>query len=51
VDSNKETQRINNQPIELIKAKEFLTVRDVCQLFFYQEFVILLAADNFTFSS
>jgi excisionase family DNA binding protein len=30
--SNKETQRIKNQPIEELKAKEFLTVREVAQL-------------------
>ena len=30
--SNKETERIRNRPIEDIKAKEFLTVRDVARL-------------------
>ena len=30
--SNKETQRIRNQPIEELKAKEFLTVREVARL-------------------
>lgn len=30
--SNKETQRIKSQPIEELKAKEFLTVRDVASL-------------------
>lgn len=30
--SNKETQRIKNQPIEELKAKEFLTVREVASL-------------------
>ena len=30
--SNKETQRIKTQPIEQLKAKEFLTVREVSQL-------------------
>src|SRR5665647_331842 len=30
--SNKETQRIKTQPIEDIKAKEFLTVRNVATL-------------------
>lgn len=30
--SNTETQRIINQPIEQLKAKEFLTVREVAQL-------------------
>ena len=30
--SNKETQRIKNQPIEELKAKEFLTVREVSSL-------------------
>ena len=30
--SNKETQRIKNKPIEEIKAKEFLTVREVAYL-------------------
>ena len=30
--SNKETQRIKNQPIENLKAKEFLTVREVASL-------------------
>lgn len=30
--SNKETQRIKNQPIEELKAKEFLTVREVAHL-------------------
>ena len=30
--SNKQTQRIKNQPIEELKAKEFLTVREVAQL-------------------
>lgn len=30
--SNKETQRIKTQPIEELKAKEFLTVRDVARL-------------------
>ncbi len=30
--SNKETQTIKNKPIEELKAKEFLTVRDVAQL-------------------
>lgn len=30
--SNKETQRIKNQPIEELKAKEFLTVREVARL-------------------
>jgi len=30
--SNKETQRIKNQPIEQLKAKEFLTVRDAAIL-------------------
>ena len=30
--SNTETTRIKNQPIEQIKAKEFLTVREVAQL-------------------
>lgn len=30
--SDKETQRIKNQPIEEIKAKEFLTVRDTATL-------------------
>ena len=31
-ESNKETQRIKNQPIEELKAKEFLTVREVARL-------------------
>jgi excisionase family DNA binding protein len=31
-ESNKETQRIKSQPIEELKAKEFLTVRDVARL-------------------
>ncbi len=31
-DSNKQTQRIKNQPIEELKAKEFLTVREVARL-------------------
>ena len=30
--SNTETTRIKNQPIEQLKAKEFLTVREVAQL-------------------
>ena len=30
--SNKETQRTKNQPIEELKAKEFLTVREVARL-------------------
>jgi len=30
--SNKETQRIKNKPIEELKAKEFLTVREVSRL-------------------
>ena len=30
--SNKETQRIKTQPIEELKAKEFLTVRDIATL-------------------
>ena len=30
--SNKQTQRIKNQPIEELKAKEFLTVREVARL-------------------
>lgn len=30
--SNKETQRIKDQPIEELKAKEFLTVREVARL-------------------
>ncbi|HKK41291.1 MAG TPA: helix-turn-helix domain-containing protein [Bacteroidales bacterium] len=30
--SNKETQRIKSQPMEELKAKEFLTVRDVSRL-------------------
>jgi excisionase family DNA binding protein len=30
--SNNETQRIKNQPIEELKAKEFLTVREVARL-------------------
>ena len=30
--SNKETQRIKNQPFEELKAKEYLTVRDVSRL-------------------
>ena len=30
--SNKETQRIKTQPIEELKAKEFLTVRDIASL-------------------
>ena len=30
--SNKETQRIKSQPIEELKTKEFLTVRDVARL-------------------
>lgn len=30
--SNKETQRIKNRPIEELKAKEFLTVRDIAAL-------------------
>ena len=30
--SNKETQRIKTQPIEELKAKEFLTVRELAQL-------------------
>ena len=30
--SNKETQRIKSQPIEELKAKEFLTVREVARL-------------------
>ena len=30
--SNKETQRIKNQPIEELKAKEILTVREVARL-------------------
>jgi len=30
--SNKETQRIKNKPIEELKAKEFLTVREVARL-------------------
>ena len=30
--SNKETERIRNRPIEELKAKEFLTVRDVAHL-------------------
>lgn len=33
--SNKETQRIKNQPIEELKAKEFLTVREVARLLNY----------------
>jgi excisionase family DNA binding protein len=31
-ESNKETQRIKNKPIEELKAKEFLNVREVAQL-------------------
>ncbi len=31
-ESNKETQRIKSQPIEELKAKEFLTVRDIATL-------------------
>ena len=31
-ESNRETQRIKNQPIEELKAKEFLTVREVARL-------------------
>ena len=31
-ESNKETQRIKNQPMEELKAKEFLTVREVARL-------------------
>lgn len=31
-ESNKQTQRIKNQPIEELKAKEFLTVREVARL-------------------
>ena len=31
-ESNKETQRIKTQPIEVLKAKEFLKVRDVATL-------------------
>jgi excisionase family DNA binding protein len=30
--SNEQTQRIKNQPIEDLKAKEFLTVREVARL-------------------
>lgn len=30
--TNTETKRIKNQPIEQLKAKEFLTVREVAQL-------------------
>jgi excisionase family DNA binding protein len=30
--SNKETQRIRSQPIEILKAKEFLTVKDIATL-------------------
>jgi excisionase family DNA binding protein len=30
--SNEETQRIKNQPIEQLKAKEYLTVQDVAAL-------------------
>lgn len=30
--SNKETERIKSQPIEELKAKEFLTVREVARL-------------------
>jgi len=30
--SNNETQRIKNQPVEELKAKEFLTVREVARL-------------------
>ena len=30
--SNKETQRIKSQPIEELKAKEFLTVKEVARL-------------------
>lgn len=30
--SNKETRQIKNQPIEQLKAKEFLTVREVARL-------------------
>lgn len=30
--SNKETQRIKTQPIEILRAKEFLTVREVASL-------------------
>ena len=30
--SNRETQRIKNQPIEELKTKEFLTVREVAHL-------------------
>jgi len=30
--SNKETQRLKNQPVEALKAKEFLTVREVAFL-------------------
>ena len=30
--SNKQTQQIKNQPIEELKAKEFLTVREVARL-------------------
>jgi len=30
--SNRETQRIKNQPIEELKAKEFLTVREAARL-------------------
>jgi len=31
-ESNKQTQRIKTKPIEELKAKEFLTVRDVAKL-------------------
>lgn len=31
-DSNNQTQRIKNKPIEELKAKEFLTVRDAAKL-------------------
>ena len=30
--SNIETQRIKNQPIEVLKAKEYLNIREVCEL-------------------
>ena len=30
--SNAETTRIKNQPIEQLKAKEFLSINEVCQL-------------------
>ena len=32
VQSNKETQRIKNQPIEELKAKAFLSIADTCKL-------------------